>query len=54
LCERVLARKVLWIQEQAEFHGQFVNFDPVWLYPSRGASCTRPSSSAGETDHIVG
>src|SRR5260370_39413001 len=31
--ERVLAMKALWIQEEAEFHGQFVNFDPVWQYP---------------------
>src|SRR6059036_3397704 len=32
LRERVLAMKELWTKEQAEFHGQFVNFDPVWLY----------------------
>jgi probable F420-dependent oxidoreductase len=33
LRERVLAMKALWTQDQAEFHGRFVNFDPVWLYP---------------------
>jgi probable F420-dependent oxidoreductase len=33
LRERVLAMKALWTQEQAEFHGEFVNFDPVWQYP---------------------
>ena len=33
LRERVLAIKALWTQEQAEFHGDFVNFDPVWQYP---------------------
>ena len=31
LRERILAMKALWTQEQAEFHGEFVNFDPVWL-----------------------
>src|SRR5215475_5031582 len=41
LRERVLAMKALWTQEQAEFHGQFVNFDPVWLYPSRRTVCSR-------------
>ena len=31
--ERVLAMKALWTQEKAEFHGEFVNFDPAWQYP---------------------
>ena len=47
LRERVLAMKALWTQEQAEFHGQFVNFDPIWLYPKPSRSRTRRSSSAG-------
>ena len=33
LRERVLAMKALWTQERAEFHGAFVNFDPVVLNP---------------------
>ncbi len=33
LRERVLAMKALWTQEQADFHGQFVNFDPIYSYP---------------------
>lgn len=33
LRERVLAMKALWTQEEAEFHGRYVNFDPVWSYP---------------------
>src|SRR3954471_6109107 len=33
LRERVLAMKALWTREQAEFHGEYVNFDPVWQYP---------------------
>ena len=31
--ERILAMKALWTQEEAAFHGEMVNFDPVWLYP---------------------
>lgn len=31
--ERVLAMRELWTKEEAEFHGEYVNFDPVWLYP---------------------
>src|SRR5271163_1033889 len=33
LRERVLAMKALWTEEEASFHGEFVNFDPVWCYP---------------------
>lgn len=33
LRERVLAAKALWTREKAEFHGEFVDFDPVFLYP---------------------
>ena len=33
LRERVLAMKEIWTKEEAEFHGEFVNFDPVWSYP---------------------
>ena len=33
LRERILAMKALWTQDAAEFHGELVNFDPVWTYP---------------------
>ena len=33
LRERVLAMKAIWTQEEAEFHGEFVNFDKIWSYP---------------------
>ncbi|MBW8484489.1 LLM class F420-dependent oxidoreductase [Actinomadura parmotrematis] len=33
LRERVLAVKELWTAEKAEFHGEFVDFDPVFSYP---------------------
>ena len=31
--ERVLAVRALWTQEEAEFHGAFVDFDKTWCYP---------------------
>ncbi|BBY19480.1 LLM class F420-dependent oxidoreductase [Mycolicibacterium litorale] len=31
--ERVLAMKQIWTQEQAEFHGEYVSFDPVYSWP---------------------
>jgi len=31
--ERVLAMKELWTKEEAEFHGEFVNFERSWAHP---------------------
>jgi len=31
--ERLRAMKALWTQEQAEYHGRFVGFDPVYAWP---------------------
>ena len=31
--ERVQAMKALWTEDDAEFHGETVDFDPVWSYP---------------------
>jgi probable F420-dependent oxidoreductase len=33
LRERILAMREIWSKEAAEFHGEFVNFDPIWSYP---------------------
>ncbi|HEX6350753.1 MAG TPA: TIGR03619 family F420-dependent LLM class oxidoreductase [Candidatus Dormibacteraeota bacterium] len=33
LSETVLAAKAIWTQEEAEFHGRFVDFDPIWCGP---------------------
>ena len=33
LTERVQAMKALWTQDEASYHGEFVNFDRVWSYP---------------------
>jgi len=30
---RVLAMKEIWTKEEAEFHGEFVNFEKIWCYP---------------------
>ena len=31
--EHIEAMKALWTQEEASYHGEFVNFDRVWSYP---------------------
>jgi probable F420-dependent oxidoreductase len=31
--ERIEAMKVIWTQKEAEYHGEFVDFDPVFAWP---------------------
>jgi probable F420-dependent oxidoreductase len=31
--ERVEAIKAIWTQEEAEYHGKHVDFDPIWQWP---------------------
>ena len=33
LRERVEAMRAIWTNENAEYHGELVNFDPVWSFP---------------------
>jgi probable F420-dependent oxidoreductase len=33
LRERVKAMKQIWTREAAEYHGRFVDFDPIWSWP---------------------
>jgi probable F420-dependent oxidoreductase len=51
--ERVLAMKALWTQEQASFHGEFVNFDPTWMWPKPEQKPHPPVLLGGGTDHTL-
>jgi probable F420-dependent oxidoreductase len=31
--ERILAMRRIWSDEAAEYHGEFVDFDPLWSFP---------------------
>ena len=31
--EKILAMRQIWTQDEAEFHGEFVDFDPIWSWP---------------------
>lgn len=33
LRENVMAMKEIWTKEEAEFHGEYVNFNKMWAYP---------------------
>jgi probable F420-dependent oxidoreductase len=53
LRERVLAMKALWTQDEAAFHGEMVNFDPVWLYPKPAQRPHPRVLLGGSTDYTV-
>jgi probable F420-dependent oxidoreductase len=51
--ERILAMQALWTQEEASFHGEFVNFDPVWSYPKPAQKPHPPILLGGESDYTL-
>ncbi|MEH6556923.1 MAG: LLM class F420-dependent oxidoreductase [Oceanicoccus sp.] len=50
--EQVLAMKELWSEEEAEFHGEHVNFDATWQYP-KPVQSPPPVILGGETDYTL-
>ena len=53
MSERARAIKVIWAEEEPEFHGEFVDFDPIWSYPKPVQSPNPPILVGGETDHTL-
>ena len=51
--EQVLAMKEIWTQDEAEFHGEFVNFDPVWSWPKPVQRPHPPVLLGGETAYTL-
>ncbi len=53
LRERVLAMKAIWTEDAAAFHGEMVDFDPVWAYPKPVQKPHPPILLGGESDHTL-
>jgi probable F420-dependent oxidoreductase len=51
--ERILAMKALWTQDEAEYHGEMVDFDPVWSFPKPAQRPHPPILLGGETDYTL-
>src|SRR5260221_2350169 len=51
--ERILAMKALWTQDEAEYHGEMVDFDKVWSYPKPAQKPHPPIILGGETDYTL-
>jgi probable F420-dependent oxidoreductase len=51
--EQLQALKAIWTEDEAEFHGQHVNFDPMWCWPKPVSRPHPPIFIGGETDHTL-
>jgi probable F420-dependent oxidoreductase len=51
--ERIEAIKALWIDEPAEYHGKFVDFDPAYLRPKPVQKPHPPILIGGDSDATV-
>ncbi len=53
LREYVLAMKALWTEDDAEFHGEHVDFEKAWSWPKPVQSPHPPLLLGGETDYTL-
>jgi probable F420-dependent oxidoreductase len=53
LRERVLAMKQIWTNDVAEFHGEFVDFDPIWQWPKPAQRPHPPVLIGGAGAHTL-
>jgi probable F420-dependent oxidoreductase len=51
--ERILAMKALWSADEAEYHGEMVDFDKVWSWPKPAQKPHPPIILGGETDYTL-
>lgn len=51
--ERLLAMKEIWNRDEAEFHGEFVDFAPLWSYPKPVQLPNPPILMAGENRYVL-
>ena len=53
LRERSLAMKEIWTKDEAEFHGEFVNFDPIWSWPKPAQKPHPPIIIGGDGERAL-
>ena len=49
--ERIEAMKLIWANDVAEYHGEHVNFDPLWAWPKPVQKPHPPILVGGEFPH---
>ena len=53
LRERVEAMKEIWTSDEAEYHGEHVDFDPIWCWPKPHQSPHPPVLLGGNGDKVL-
>jgi alkanesulfonate monooxygenase SsuD/methylene tetrahydromethanopterin reductase-like flavin-dependent oxidoreductase (luciferase family) len=51
--EQINAMKALWTEDEAEYHGEHVDFSPSWAYPKPAQTPHPPILLGGETDYTL-
>jgi probable F420-dependent oxidoreductase len=51
--EQVRAMKAIWTNDVAEFHGDHVNFEPMWSWPKPAQQPHPPVLLGGESSHTL-
>jgi alkanesulfonate monooxygenase SsuD/methylene tetrahydromethanopterin reductase-like flavin-dependent oxidoreductase (luciferase family) len=50
---KVKALKEIWSKDEAEFHGQFVDFEPIWSWPKPTQRPHPPILLGGESSYTL-
>ncbi|GIW45658.1 MAG: LLM class F420-dependent oxidoreductase [Candidatus Binatia bacterium] len=53
LREQVAALKKIWTEDEPEFHGEFVNFDPIWSWPKPVQKPHPPILLGGHSQQVL-
>lgn len=53
MVEQVQALKAIWTQDEAEFHGEYVDFNPLWSWPKPLQQPHPPVFLGGETSYTL-
>jgi probable F420-dependent oxidoreductase len=51
--ERVEAMKAIWTQDEAEYHGEHVDFDPIWCWPKPLQQPHPPILVGGNAENVL-
>jgi probable F420-dependent oxidoreductase len=51
--ERVEAMRAIWTEDEAEYHGRLVDFDPIWSWPKPLQQPHPPVMIGGMGPHVV-